>query len=188
MWHPSKITEAATAEPVTQEEAKDQCRVDADDDNDLIDRLIKTARDHVERYCGARFASQTVEMKCDCFGDFVRLPEGPVTDVKSVTYVDTAGAAATLSAGVYELHDDGLEPSIGLKPGQRWPLIWPGSRITVEAVVGYDAAPDAVRHAMLLLIGTWYAQRENTLIGATVDNLPMPSSVDALLCNFRRGV
>ncbi|MGN6771503.1 MAG: head-tail connector protein [Rhizobiaceae bacterium] len=54
----------------------------------------------------------------------------------------------------------------------------PGSRITVTAVVGYSTTPDAIRHAMLMFIATWYAQRENVLVRAAVENLPMPSSVD----------
>jgi hypothetical protein len=81
-----------------------------------------------------------------------------------------------------------LEASITLRYGQAWPTIQPGSRITLTVVGGYESAPEAVRHAMLMLVATWYAQRENILVGATVENLPMPSSVDALLCNFRRGV
>jgi hypothetical protein len=40
---------------------------------------------------------------------------------------------------------------------------------------------------MLMLVATWYAKRENILVGATVENLPMPAGVDALLCNYRRG-
>lgn len=188
MWYSATITEAATAEPITSAEAKAQCRVDSDDDNDLLGRLISAARDHVEHYCGARFASQAVEMKCDAFADFVRLPEGPVTGITSITYVDTAGAVQTLSTDAYDLLPDGLEGSIVLKSGQRWPAIRPGSRITVTAVVGYEIVPAAVKHAILMLIATWYAQRENVLVGATVDNLPMPAGVDALLCNFRRGV
>lgn len=188
MWYQATITTAATSEPVTLEEVKAQGIVDHTDDDDLIERLIATARDHVEHYCGVRFASQTVETKCDCFADLRRLPEAPVSSVTSITYVDVAGATQTLQTDVYELRKDGLEPSIALKYGQVWPTVQPGSRITVTAVVGYDAAPEAVSHAMLMLVATWYSQRENILIGATVENLPMPSSVDALLCNFRRGV
>jgi hypothetical protein len=39
-----------------------------------------------------------------------------------------------------------------------------------------------------MLVATWYSQRENVLVGVTSANLPMPAGVDALLCNFRRGV
>jgi uncharacterized phiE125 gp8 family phage protein len=188
VWYPSRTAEAATSEPVTLEEAKAQGIVDHTDDDLLLGRLIKAARDHVEHYCGVRLASETIEAKCDCFADFCRLPEAPVSSVTSITYVDVAGATQTLSTDVYEVRLEGLDPSIVLKYGQAWPAIQPGSRITLTAAVGYDSAPEAARHAMLMLVATWYTQRENVLVGATVENLPMPSSVDALLCNFRRGV
>jgi uncharacterized phiE125 gp8 family phage protein len=187
MWYPATITEAASSEPVTLDEAKAQGIVDHTDDDALIERLIATARDHVEHYCGVRFASQTIEAKCDCFADLRRLPEAPVSSVTSITYVDVAGATQTLSTDVYELRKDGLEPSIALKIGQAWPAIQMGSRITLTAIVGYETAPPSVKHAMLMLVATWYAKRENILVGATVENLPMPAGVDALLCNYRRG-
>lgn len=197
MWYPAKITTPAAAEPVTLIEAKEHCRVierDGDgnvlpfEDDDLIERLIATARDHVERYCGVRFASQTVEIACDRFADFVRLPEAPVLSITKVAYVDTAGTTQTLDAAIYELRPDGLEPSIALKYGQQWPTVRLGSRITVTAVVGYGDVPQAVKHAMLMLIGAWYANREQVLVGVSVSDLPMSASVDALLCNHRRGI
>jgi uncharacterized phiE125 gp8 family phage protein len=188
VWYPSRTAEAVTSEPVTLEEAKAQGIVDHTDDDLLLGRLIKAARDHVEHYCGVRLASETIEVKCDRFADLCRLPEAPLTSVTSIGYVDAAGDDKTLDAATYELRPDGLEPSVALAYGKQWPVVRPGSRITLTAVVGYDAAPEAVRHAMLMLVATWYAQRENILVGATVENLPMPSSVDALLCNFRRGV
>jgi uncharacterized phiE125 gp8 family phage protein len=188
MWYPATITEAASSEPVTLDEAKAQGIVDHTDDDALLQRLVRAARDHVEHYCGVRFASQTVEVKCDRFADLCRLPEAPVTSITSIGYVDGNGDTKTLGETIYQLRPDGLEPSVALAYGKQWPAVQPGSRITLTAVVGYENAPPAVRHAMLMLVATWYVQRENILVGATVENLPMPASVDALLCNFRRGV
>lgn len=184
MWYPATITTAATGEPVSDAEAKAQAVIDFADDNDLVTRLIKAARAHVERYCGVRFATQTVSVACDQFADMCRFPEAPATSITSIKYFDTDGAEQTLAASVYELRADGLEPSIALKYGQSWPAIRPGSRITVVAVVGYAAAPDDVKHAILLLIGHWYLTREAVSVGSTVATVPM--GVDALLCNHRR--
>ncbi|MEY9198680.1 putative phiE125 gp8 family phage protein [Sinorhizobium fredii] len=119
-------------------------------------------------------------MKCDGFCDLERLPEAPVTSVSSIAYVDTDGAAQTLATSVYELRADDLEAAIVTKYGQQWPAIQIGSRITVTAVVGYSAAPAAVKHAMLLWIADAYENREN----AKIEDW---TALDALLCNFRRG-
>jgi uncharacterized phiE125 gp8 family phage protein len=173
------MAEVAPPEPVTLDEVKAQCLVDSADDDALLTRLIKAARSHVEKYCNARWAEQTLACQCDSFNDFARLPEGPLKSVSSISYVDVAGAVQTLDAGIYEARQDGLEPSIALKPDQRWPAIQPGSRITLTAVFGGDV-PDAVRHAMLVFVDAAFHARENP----ARENWTV---MDALLCNHRRG-
>lgn len=184
MWYPATVTVAATAEPVTRAQAKDQCRIDWADDDGFLDRAITTARNHVEKYCGVRFASQTVTVKCDCFEDMARLPEAPVSSVTSISYVDTDGNSQTLASSVYELRADDLEAAIVLKYNQSWPSIQLGSRITVVAVVGYAAAPPAASHAMLALVGYFNENRDS--VGEASETVDM--MVDSLLCNHRRGV
>lgn len=179
MWYPSTVTVAPTAEPVTLDDVKRQCLVDSTDDDALLTRLIKAARSHVEHYCNARWAEQTIMCQCNSFADFARLPEGPLKSVTSIGYIDASGAAQTLAAAVYEERKDGLEPSIGLQNGQSWPAVLPGSRITVTAVFG-GALPEEVSHAMLVFVASAYHGRENTgQDGWTV--------LDVLLCNHRRG-
>jgi uncharacterized phiE125 gp8 family phage protein len=180
MWYPTKITIPATSEPVTTADAKRRLRIDFSDDDADIDLMIESARDHAEKYCNTRFATQTVEMKCDGFCDLERLPEAPISSITSISYVDTDGATQTLATSVYELRNDGLEAAIVTKYGQQWPAIQPGSRITVTAVVGYAEAPAAVKHAILLFIADAYEVREN----AKIDDW---TAFDALLTNFRRG-
>lgn len=179
MWYPAATTVAAAGEPVTSDEVKAQTDIDFTDDDSLITMLIKRTRAFVEKYTGTRLASQTVSVKCDSFADMERFPEAPVTSVTSISYVDTEGATQTLAGTVYELRADGLEPSIVLKYGQSWPATQSGSRITVVAVVGYSAAPDDVKGAMLLYIAGGYENRENAKASDW-------TAFDSLLCNHRR--
>jgi len=184
MWYPATVTTAASAEPVTLAQAKEQCRIDHADEDVFFNRVITTARNHVEKYCGARFASQTITVKCDSFDDMARLPDAPVTSVTSIAYIDTDGSTQTLAASVYDPRTDDLEAAIVLKYAQAWPSIQLGSRITVVAVVGYSAAPPAVVHAMLVLIGHWEKNRE--AVGETSASLDF--MVNDLLSNHRRGI
>ncbi|TIN10389.1 hypothetical protein [Mesorhizobium sp.] len=181
MWYPATVTVAATAEPVSLVEAKRHVHAEdfVDDDAELA-LLIAAARDRVEKYCNTRFATQTVVVKCDCFGDMARLSEAPVQSVSSITYVDTDGVTQTLATSVYELRSDGLESSIVLKYGQSWPSIQTNSRITLTAVVGTADVPAAVKHAMLLSLADGYEMRENAAASAW-------TAIDVLLSNFRRG-
>ncbi len=180
MWYPSIVITAPATEPVTLEEVKAQCLVDSSDDDALLTRLIKAARSHVENYCNACWAEQTLACQCDRFADFARLPEGPLKSITSIAYADLAGDVQTVDAAVYEARKDGLESSIALKPGQSWPASQSGSRITVTAVFGGEV-PEEVRHAMLVFIDAAYHARENS-------ERPGWTVMDVLLCNHRRGV
>lgn len=180
MWFPASITTAATVEPVTLDEARDQCAIDAFDDDVLLARLIEAARDHVESYCNIRLSTQTVAVKCDGFSDLGRLSVAPVQSISSISYVDVDGAEQMLSASVYELWADGLEAAVVLKYGQSWPAIQVGSRITLTAVVGFSAIPAAIKHALLLYLSESFGTRENARVGEW-------TAVDSLLCNHRRG-
>lgn len=182
MWYPALVTVAATAEPVSLVEAKRHVHAeDFTDDDDELGLLIAAARNHVEKYCNTRFSSQTIAVKCDCFGDMVRLSEAPVQSVTSVSYTDTAGSTQILADTIYELRSDGLESSIALKFGQSWPAIQPKSRITLTAVVGHSVVPPAVKHAILLFLAGGYEMRENAAAAAW-------TTFDCLLSNFRRGI
>lgn len=181
-WYPHTVTVAAASEPLTEAEAKAQCRVDGSDEDSYIASLIEAARSHVEGYCGTPIVSRTVTVKCDKFADFAAFPVVPLQSVSSVSYVDGAGSTQTLSTDVYEVRADGLTASLALKDGQSWPSIQSGSRITVTAVVGYSAPPPEIVHAVKLLVATWYDQR------AGVSDKPIsetPHAVAALLTNHR---
>jgi len=181
MWYPSTVIVAPTTEPVPLDEVKAQCGILPAEThfNDMLTRLIKAARSHVEHYCNARWAEQALACQCDSFRDFARLSEGPLKSITSVQYVDAAGDTQTLDEAVYDARKDGLEPSIALKPSQSWPAIRPGSRITLTAVFGGDV-PAEVHHAMLMFVDDAFHKREN----AKRDDW---TAIDVLLCNHRRG-
>ncbi len=179
MWYPPKVTQAPS-EPISVADAKRHCVVLHDDDDGLFAALIVSARDYVERYCNTPMATQTIEVKCDTFCDFRRLPVAPVQSIVSIEYVSTDGTDATVDVVDFEPRLDGLEASILPAYGKQWPIARHGSRITLTATVGYESLPPAIRHAMLLWIAEAYESRENTA-------LPAWTAFDALLCNYRRG-
>lgn len=177
-WHPV-VPVAPAVEPVSLAQAKLQCRVIGTDEDDTLDLYIASARAHAEAYCGVAFAERTVVAHCDSFTDLARLPFAPVNSVTSIEYVDPAGSIQTLPASVYELRSDNLDAAIVLKAGQTWPMIQPGSRVSLTASVG-AAPPDDVLHAMLLFIADSFDRREHAKVGDW-------TSLDSLLCNYRRG-
>lgn len=188
MWGPIVVTVAPAGEPVALADTKAHLRVDGTDDDALIGTQIAAARAHVEAMTGTRLYTQTVTFKTDRWSDLLDLPTAPVQSITSVGYVDTAGDAQTLAGTVYAARIDGLEPSLVLKFGQSFPPIQDRSQITVTAVVGYGdgtGQPPAIVHAIKLIVGDMYAQRETVSDGSAV-SVPVVAGVDALLCNHRK--
>jgi len=151
-----------------------------EDDDTLIEAIIASAVDHVEKYTATAVAVQTIEAKCDSFSDFAHVPVAPLTGV-AIAYVDTDGASQTIAGADYELRADGLQVSIVPTYGKQWPAKRLGSRITVTAQAGYEDIPSAIRHAILLWVADAYERRENSVDEGF-------SAFDALLCNFRRNL
>ena len=176
MWYPATVTVAPAAEPVSLVEAKAHCGIEDTSRDTELAIYIAAARSYVESYCGIHLASRTVTVKCDSFDDFAHFPVVPLASVSSVSYVDANGATQTLPTSVYEVRSDGLTASLALKANQAWPHAQGGSRITVTAVTG-GSTPDAVKHALLLMIGQSVDVREPMKVEE--------SNVDWLLCNHR---
>jgi len=189
MWRPPVVTVAPPAEPLSTPNAIAHCRAPDDGTDDtVIAACVASARAHVESVTGTRMVTQTVSMKTDCWADLANLPMAPVQSVSSISYVDTEGNVQTLSTDVYETRLEILEPAVVLKWNQTWPTIRAGSQITVTAVVGYGSAgsqPPECLHAIRLIVGDFYAQRESVADDAMI-SAPLAATVDALLCNHRK--
>lgn len=181
----TRSTDPAT-EPITTAEAKRHLRVDFADDDTYIDSLIAAARQHVEEVTGRSLITQTWKLSLDGFEDVILLPRPPLVSVDSVTYVDGDGDTQTLASSVYDVHANDLPPRITLAHNQSWPT----TRVTANAVTvtyqtGYGAAgdvPESLKHAVKLLVGDMYANRQKTVVGTIVAE---DKTLDALLRPYR---
>ena len=167
------LVTAPAAEPLTTAEAKTHLRVDNSEDDVYIGALITAARQEVERYTGRALVTQTWDLTLDAFpwgNGPIWLPRPPVQSVTSISYVDDAGATQTWATANYRVDITGetarIEPA--------WSLNYPTTRgivaaVTVRFVAGYGAAaavPALMVHAIKLLVGEWYEQRQITTYGA----------------------
>jgi len=168
---------APVEEPVSLSEAKLHARIEHSADDTLVTALITAAREQVEHITGRRLINQTWEQVLPAFADSMDLDIGPVSSITSVKYLDSAGAEQTLSNTVYELISESLPPRLVLKTGQSWPATFTADNaVRIRFVAGYGAestaVPQSIHIWMLLLIGTWYNQREGMAAGATVAEVP----------------
>ena len=185
-------TAVPAAEPVTLKEAKlhlklitDPADASAHPDDAKIGVWIGAAREFAEQYCNRLFAARAVT----ALGrDFYVPLRPPVTAITSVKYLDADGAEQTLADTVYQLNANADEPALRLKINQVWPSIAAADdavRIVFVAGLALAAVPYLVKAAMLLLIGTFYENRQEI---ADRQTYALPLRVTDLLQPHRLGM
>jgi len=181
--------------PVSVAEAKEHLRVvDTTEDDTYIGALIDAATTWCEDYCDRTFADKQYTVAFDdFFGTRIELPRPPVRlnavssgATVTISYVDTGGATQTLTwaqSGTqqFRLDQDHV-------PALVYPLyleVWPSVRLDDKSVqitylAGYGGAanvPKPAVHAIKMLVGHWYLNRE--AVGNAGQNVPL--GVPALL-------
>jgi uncharacterized phiE125 gp8 family phage protein len=174
---------------VTLPEIKKHVRAeDFTDDDAYLESLIEVATGHIdgpEGWLGRALGTQEWLLSLDEFPTCdITLPLPPLQSVDELEYTDEDGATQTIT--------DFREFGVGMAnwPGRILPAydtVWPVTRDEPEAVritftAGYATVPKPVKHAIMLLVGQWYAVRENA---TEIKLSEMPKSVDALLMPLR---
>lgn len=178
-------------EPVTTAEAKAHLRVDFADDDTYIDGLIAAARATCETLSRNQFVTATFVMTLERFPenfDPIEFPKPPLQSVDTITYIDENGDSQTWAAGERDVITNEAVGLVVPKPGNSYPTTQRDKRqaVTVTFDAGHGLAadvPKAVKQAMFLLIGHWYENREEVVVGTITKQIER--SVDALLDNVR---
>lgn len=194
MWSASVITVPPSVLPLDVADVRGHCYADPDGaDDTLLSAYLTAAVDQVQALTGLRLISQTVKLTRAAFDDdgwYLRLPIGPVQSV-AFTYLDAAGATQTLDPAIYALTGTGsLAAAVSLIGGKSWPMLLDHpAAVTCTVQAGYGASgstvPGSILHAIRLLVGDYYANREDTIAERGVVPATMPNGVDALLANYR---
>lgn len=190
-----KIIVDATEEPISLDEARLQCRVDAYDspaehpDDPLITGLITAAREWAEKFTGRTIAQKTLELALDQFPcGAIDLPGSPVQSVTGFTYTDGDGA---MQSPGYQFDTYSEPPRLLPAVNASWPATYgqyatslaagQANAVKVRYVAGYTLPgdspdqwplPKSLKQAMLLCIGHWYENREDTSI-VKLESIPM---------------
>ena len=164
------LVTAAALEPISLAEAKAYCRIDVDDENDLVDGLIRAGREWIEAFTHRALMTQTWDEKRSQFPsdvDVIVLPLAPLISVTSITYLDTAGATQTWSSALYTV-DAPAGPHA--RPGWVYPIyggIFPATQaiehaVTIRFVAGYGATavtvPPVIRACLKEYVRLGYAR------------------------------
>ncbi len=168
--------------PVELPEGKTHVRADHDDEDADIAAYLSTALSRIEGpdgITGLALITQTWRERGPCFlpGSLI-LALRPVQSITHIKYFDLDNVQQTLSGALYNDFLSGLRAFIALNDGETWPATFRRvDAIEVEYVAGFgDDAADvkpALKHAIKLLTGHYYANRESIIVGTIASDLPM---------------
>jgi uncharacterized phiE125 gp8 family phage protein len=99
---------------------------------------------------------------------------GPVQSVSAVKYYDPAGVLQTATLSDFDVFGTARNKTVSPKSGFSWPVTQNRTdAIKIEYVVGFGDditdIPQTVRHALMMLVGHWYENREEAQSDKLVD-------------------
>lgn len=168
----------ASVEPVTLAEAKAHLRVIHASDDEMIGRLITAAREAAEQFTERSLVAASYRWVLDGFEPQFVLPLWPTETVDAVTYLDDDDVRQTVAAADYTFDADRLT----LRPVDSWPS---GSEVNIEFTTNPGDVPQAIKQAILLMVGDMYEQSNATIVGTITARNP---AIDYLLWPYRRGL
>jgi hypothetical protein len=155
----SKIISQADFETIVSlSEAKAQCRVFHEMDDSYLESLIPVAGEMAQSYANRMLTLGSAITVFEKYEQVLSLPMGGVT---AVTELILDGTAST---------DFTFEPVT-----QKLTINNEYSVAKVTYTCGYETAPKAVKHAMLMIISTLYDTRQDHVAGLTVARMPVTS-------------
>jgi uncharacterized phiE125 gp8 family phage protein len=203
----SKLITGPIEEPVTRDEVKTHLKIALafTDDDAYLDMQISAARWQAEMFTRCAFLTQTWQMTLDRFpyGDglynrniehhCIRVIRPPLQSINFVKYLDPGGALQTLAPSSYVVDTFSQPGRITTAIGVPWPAtgrlpnavqieLIAGSADTTAHALAADPGFNAVKMAILHLVGHWYVNREPVVQGQVVT---LPLHVQSLLLSKR---
>lgn len=168
--------------------------VGTSDWDDLIEDLIDAATETVQDRTNRLLLPQQWELALDCFpcrnlmnnpyGE-IKLEKFPVQAVTKILYTDPDGVERTLDPSAYIL--DNRPTYARIVPAYN--TTWPNTRTFINSVIvqftAGDEPPKSLKHAVRMLIASWFKHREALLAGQQAESLPRPVSFEALISQHK---
>jgi len=156
------VLTAPTCRAVSLEEARQQLRLDGDDEDLLLAAKLDAAQAELELITGLRLCPQTLELALEAWADEIVVLVRPCS-VTQIQYVGLSGALATLAAGDYVVRRRNGFTRIRPASGKVWPTLGPDGVVTIALTAGFaETDPDFLiaRAAILVKAASEFQNRE----------------------------
>jgi len=178
-----------TVEPLTLAEAKMHLQQAFSHEDSYITTLIKVARSLVETVTDRSLLSQTWVKRQDSFTSPVLLLKTPIVAISNITYAPTATTTQTLSSSLYQADLTSKVCRLFPADGTSWPTTASiVNAVSITYTTGYGATaaavPEALKHAMLLILRYLYDNRASSASSSEVASL---FGFDALVSDYKVG-
>lgn len=184
-----ELRTAATVPPVSVAALKRHMRVSTFDDDLYIAELVKAAWTYLDAQdgiTGRALTTQTWRQYWDATptGDLA-LVTPPVQSVSAITYLDREGSETTFPSSKYRLSRDRDSALVELVDGESWPEVEANRQqvFWVDYVTGLTAVPASYKHAIMMLVGHWYENREGVTVDVEAHSVPL--GFDRLVATMR---
>ncbi len=179
-------TADAKAEAISLDEARKQCRITGTDNDDSLRMYIEAARNHVESITENALVESTYVFNFNseqpCYKIFRPIVSITTFEYRIVTNTGTYSGSLTGS----DYHLDSKQGLITLNDSTMTDIYVQSNAVKITAVVGEANIGDikgSIKLAMLLLIGHWHENREDSISGTII--APIPMGVDSLLAPYK---
>lgn len=184
----NKLVSSSGSEPLTLVYVKNYLRVDYDTDNDLLNDLIRAARQLVEQYIEQALITKSFKCYFSDFEDwdikggyiFLELPISPVTSITAVKSVDEDGTETAIT----DYKTTGLDIKTVRVPLQYSLTAGAKAGYIVEYTANNSNIDEAIKDAIAKLVGEMYENRQNSAVDVNIASLPF--SVKSILANYRK--
>ncbi|SJZ65325.1 head-tail connector protein [Consotaella salsifontis] len=166
--------------PLTLAEIKSWCRIDRDDEDELLSCLARAARETVEAMTGSVLARRTFRLCLDALptDGWIEVKRRPLAAVTAVTAYDAKGRAIA-----FEPADAVIERELGIEAIRLSPAVRAaavnGAEVEFEAGYEEGVAPDGLRLALLKIVAASYEVRG--AVAAEMQPALIPPSARALI-------
>ena len=155
----SVVTPAAQI--ITTGDAKTHLRVDGTSEDTYINGLVRAATSVIENYTERQLGIATWLLQVNELRD-IDLPKHPVSMISQIQYYDRGNALQTLNTGLYDLIA-GEEKSSLVFEDELPDLSDRVDAVQITFVSGYNSIPDVLVSAVLLVLGSLYDKRDDTV-------------------------